>query len=398
MNIILFDEPTTKKNLLPFTFTRPAADIRIGILTIREKWEHLIKANYSYLTDLYLAQKFPSITTSENLYVNGSILPNAFLAETILNLKNEQVLEKEGVIIAFRGKIDSLEELKNIGSRENEKISYSRQVKGIKYVYDIFINNGEEIRSDFTLLTKGRTCRSVTDPHTITYNPNDIFIEENVSIRAAVLNAENGPIYIGKNAVIGEGSVIRGATAIGADTVLNLGTRIRGDTTIGPYCKVGGEISNSVIFGYSSKAHDGYLGNSVIGEWCNLGADTNTSNLKNNYKNVKIWNYNAESLKDTERQFCGLMMADHSKCSINTMFNTGTVVGVSANIFGGGFPPSFIPSFSWGGADGMTTYHFQQALDVMPKVFERRKKQLTDEDVLILKHIFDETEKYRKRS
>jgi UDP-N-acetylglucosamine diphosphorylase/glucosamine-1-phosphate N-acetyltransferase len=249
---------------------------------------------------------------------------------------------------------------------------------------------------DFMLLTRGRKSTLVADAHTAVYNPDDIFVEEGASIKSSVLNAETGPIYIGKNTEIGEGSIIRGATAICEGSVLNLGTRIRGDSTIGPFSKVGGEISNSVVFGYSSKSHDGFLGNSVVGEWCNIGADTNTSNLKNNYADVKIWNYAAERFVDTGRRFCGLMMGDHSKCGINTMFNTGTVVGVSANIFGSGFPRTFIPSFSWGGAHGMVTFQFNKALDVMPKVMERRKKTLDEEDVQILAHIFEITRKYRK--
>ncbi len=394
MNCILFDEPTTKINLLPFTFTRPVAEIRVGILTIKEKWGRSLQADYSYLTDSYLSKKFPSQKSKNNLYINGSILPNPLFIQALNCLKENQILKQDQIPLAFYGNLESLEELYPY-IEHFEKVSFPDELKAIHQVYDIFIQNGSVLRSDFELLTKGRKSNPIDDPHTAVYNKKDVFLEENVNIKCSILNAENGPIYIGENTEIGEGSIIKGNNSIGANTILNFGTRIKGDSTIGPYCKVGGEISNSVIFGYSSKAHDGFLGNSVIGEWCNLGADTNTSNLKNNYKNVKIWHYGAERFVDTGKQFCGLMMGDHSKCGINTMFNTGTVVGISSNIFGGGFPPSFIPSFSWGGSQGLTTYQFQKALEVMPKVFERRKKILTEEDVELLKHIFDVTEKYR---
>jgi len=394
MNIILFDEPTTKINLLPFTYTRPVAEIRIGILTIKEKWERWFRADYSFLTEPYLAKKFPAQKSSKNLNLNGSVLPNPLLVRALGSLKENQLLVKDQTPIAFYGDLESPGAL-NDSTDHLQKVPFSHDLIMVEHVYDIFIHNGSIIRSDFELLTNGRKSHPIADPHTVSYNKKNIFFEENVDIKSSILNAENGPIYIGANAAIGEGSIIRGNNAIGANTVLNFGTRIKGDSTIGPYCKVGGEISNSVIFGYSSKAHDGFLGNSVIGEWCNLGADTNTSNLKNNYKNVKIWNYGQDQFVDTGKQFCGLMMGDHSKCSINTMFNTGTIVGVSANIFGGGFPRTFIPSFSWGGFNGLTTYQFNKALEVMPKVFERRKKILTEEDVELLKHIFEVTEKYR---
>ena len=397
MNIILFDDPTTKRELLPFTYTRPISDIRIGILTIKEKWKKFLPGTYSYLTEYYLIEKFPSNKSAQNLFLNGCAVPNTKLVDAINALKVNQYLSANGTLLAFYGNIDSVEELHLIKASENfENVAFSYDLMTIQHVYDIFINNEQANRDDFTLLTKGRKSNEIEDPYTKIYNKKNIFIEENVSIKSAILNAERGPLYIGKNATICEGSIIRGATSIGENSIVSINARIVGDTTIGPYCKVGGEISNSVIFGYSSKAHDGFLGNSVIGEWCNLGADTNTSNLKNNYKDVRIWNYNADQFTNTGRQFCGLMMGDHSKCGINTMFNTGTVVGVSANIFGSGFPRTFIPSFSWGGAQGFSTYQFQRALDVMPKVYERRNKTLTEEDVTLYKHIFEVSKKYRQ--
>ena len=397
MNIILFDEPATKLDLLPFTFTRPVSEIRTGILTIKEKWEKMLPGDYSYLTDNYLSHNFPSHISNENVYINGCVLPGDSLIASIKALKKNQILVKDGIVIAFFGHVDTLEELDTLSLRKKcEEIDFPDELVTVEHVYDIFLKNRMANITDFKLLTKGRTSHEIEDPYTICYNRNDIFIEENVTFKSAILNAENGPIFIGAHTIIGEGSVIRGASSIGENSILNINARIVGDTTIGPHCKVGGEISNSVIFGYSSKSHDGFLGNAVIGEWCNLGADTNTSNLKNNYKDVRIWNYREEKFVDTGRQFCGLMMGDHSKCGINTMFNTGTMVGVCANIFGSGFPKAFIPSFSWGGADGFTTYEFDKAIEVLPKVLERRKKILSEKDVEILQHIFEVTKKYRK--
>jgi UDP-N-acetylglucosamine diphosphorylase/glucosamine-1-phosphate N-acetyltransferase len=397
MNIILFDNPSTKIDLLPFTFTRPVAHIRIGILTIAEKWEKQLPGDYSYLTEPYLQNKFLQHKTITNLYINGSYLPNPLLIAEIESLKENQLLSKGALPVAFYGDFDNPREIAYDGlTRTREVVELKSNCLSVSQVYDIFIRNRMALIDDFELLTRGRNSVPVEDTHTALYNPDDIFIEEGAIIKSAVLNAESGPIYIGKNAEIGEGAIVRGATAICEGSALNLGSRIRGDSTIGPFSKVGGEISNSVVFGYSSKAHDGFLGNSVVGEWCNIGADTNTSNLKNNYTDVKIWNYALERFVDTGRQFCGLMMGDHSKCGINTMFNTGTVVGVSANIFGSGFPRTFIPSFSWGGAHGKTTFQLDKALDAMQKVMDRRKKILTDEDVQIFEHIFEITKKFRK--
>ncbi|MCG8310535.1 MAG: GlmU family protein [Cytophagales bacterium] len=397
MNTILFDDPSTKKNLLPFTFTRPVSEIRVGALTIKEKWEKWLPASYSYLTEACLSKKFPTEKTADNLFLNGSVLPGEDLILALKSMKRSQMIVKGEMLIAFYGNIESVEELNSPAFyNKYEKSELKSEVASIQNVYDIFLKNEQANRDDFELLTKGKTSYDIEDPHTRIYNRQNIFVEENVSIKSAILNAEKGPIYIGKNAVISEGSIIRGATSIGENSIISINARIVGDSTIGPHCKVGGEISNSVIFGYSSKGHDGFIGNSVVGEWCNIGADTNTSNLKNNYKNVRIWNYLHEQYKDTGRQFCGLMMADHSKCGINTMFNTGTVVGVCSNIFGSGFPPAFIPSFSWGGAQGFDTYQFEKAMETVPKVLERRGKRLNEEDMELLNYIFKVSKKYRK--
>ena len=260
----------------------------------------------------------------------------------------------------------------------------------IRHLWDIFVENAEQIRADFSRITAGRTSEPITDPFTRCYAPENVFIEPGATIRAAILNAENGPIYIGRDATISEGSIVIGPFSLGEGSTVNWGGKMRANTTIGPYCKVGGEIGNSVFLGYSNKGHDGFLGNSVIGEWCNLGANVNNSNLKNDYSNVKIYSYATHQLEDTGRAFCGLTMGDYTKAGISTMFNTGTVVGVSVNVFGGGFQYKHIPSFSWGGAaDGFTTYRLDKALQVAAEAYGRRNRVFDDLDRNILKAIFD---------
>ncbi|GHA70516.1 GlmU family protein [Pontibacter akesuensis] len=395
MNIILFDAPAQRQNLLPLTFTRPVGQMRVGILTIAEKWAQYMGASVSCLTQPYLQQKYPLVFGTHNLYINGAVCPDEGLVAAIRALKEGEALYHNSTLIALNG--DNLE-LQDIDSLTGHSAS-GRQEYGscilINDVWDIFLQNGDQIRSDFKLLTNGRQSQPIGDKHTIVYNEENIFIEEGAQIRAAVLNAENGPIYIGKNAQVQEGSLIRGPFALCEESHVNMGAKMRGDVTVGPYSKVGGEVAASVIFGYSNKGHEGYLGNSVLGEWCNLGADTNTSNLKNNYAEVKIWNYAKGGFKNTGQQFCGLIMGDHSKCGINTMFNTGTVVGVSANIFGAGFPRNFIPSFSWGGAAGFETFQMRKVVEVAEKVMARRKLQFDEVEKSILAHIFEETKQYR---
>ncbi len=388
MNIVLYDEPAIRASLLPFTFTRPVADIRIGILKISEKWDKWLDTNTSFQTEDYLSTKFPKISTGDNLFINGAVCPNEQLVKAIKSLEEGEALRCNGEVLATRTSGDSMADSSN-------EIEYTGEVTVVRDSWDIFKCNASELKVDFELITKGRTSQKITDPHTIVYGVENIFIEEGASIRAAILNAEGGPIYIGKNAQVHEGAIIKGSFALCEGSHVNMGAKIKGDTTIGPYAKVGGEISNSVIFGYTNKGHDGFLGNSVIGEWCNLGADTNTSNLKNNYADVKIWNYEKDGFKNTGQMFCGLMMGDHAKCGINTMFNTGTVVGVGANIFGSGFPRNFIPSFSWGGAAGFTTFQMRKVYEVAAKVMERRGVAFDDQEKSILDHIFTSTGEYR---
>lgn len=388
MNYILFDD-YSRYNLLPFTFTRPVCEIRIGILTIREKWEKSLNAKVSFQTENYLSVKFPKVIAQENVYINAKICPNKELLDAISKLENKQALKTGNDLVAYRtNEMDIMHPETLLVTATEVPATYV----SVKNPWDIFSKNGEAIKQDFALIVHGRASRILSDTNTVIGNKADIFIEEGAVVEASILNAKSGPIYIGSDSEIMEGSVVRGPFALCEHSALKLATKVYGPTTIGPYSKVGGELNNSVIFGYSNKAHDGFLGNSVIGEWCNLGADTNNSNLKNNYGNVKLYNYKEEAMVDTGLQFCGLMMADHSKCGINTMFNTGTVVGVASNIFGGGFPPTHIPSFSWGGADGFEVYRLDKFFETAERVYNRRNMHLTSEEKDILREVFEITE------
>ena len=390
MNYILFDGPY-RNNLLPFTFTRPVADIRVGILTIRQKWESYLEYTTTTVTEDYLADKFPMVEMEENIMINASFLPNMEVVEVVKNLNHNQALFKGEDVIAFFAKEG--EEVSDFSTFE--AIEFEGEILKIEHTWDIFSKNGEAIAEDFSLITNGRKSEPI--PSTVnTVNPENIFIEKGATLNFATLNASAGPIYIGRDSEVMEGALVRGPLALCNNSTLKLGAKVYGPTTVGPHSKIGGEVSNSVIFGFSNKGHDGFLGNSVLGEWCNLGADTNNSNLKNNYAEVRLWDYNTEGFARTGLQFCGLMMGDHSKCGINTMFNTGTVVGVSANIFGSGFPRNFVPSFSWGGHSGFVTYKTNKAFEVAEVVMGRRKEEFTDLDKAILEHIFEETKQYRR--
>ena len=392
MNYILFDDHS-RIDLLPFTFTRPVCDLRAGILTLREKWEKLLEVHTSTFTQEYLSKKYPIKIETDNLFINGKICPNPLLIEEIKKLKNGQKLVDGNTILAMRISgahfIDELDKstIFNNTYVPNTKLNYN--YLKINFIYDLFKLNDELIKNDFELLTKGRKSANLSSSNTVLGDR--IFVEEGAKAECAVFNTKTGPVYLGKNSEVMEGSVIRGPFSLGDESTLKMSAKIYGATTIGPHSKVGGEVNNSVIFGYSNKAHDGFLGNSVIGEWCNIGADSNNSNLKNNYAEVKLWSYRSRSFTNTGLTFCGLFMGDHSKCGINTMFNTGTVVGVSANIFGDGFPRNYIPSFSWGGAAGFTTFSLQKAFEVAEKMMDRRGKKFDDTEKNIFKHIFEMT-------
>ena len=379
MQVNLFDPEQIRINLFPFTFTRPVAEIRVGILKISEKWQ-AYGLDVGFETADYLQKKYPSETTG--LKVNGALCPTPALLEAISGLNEGEKLVKGETLLAEHG-------------TANKEIAFDGEVRIIHQPWDIFANNREQIEADFEKITAGRTSAKIDDPHTIVYGAENLFIEEGAKIRASIINAEGGKVYIGKNAQVHEGSLIKGAFALCEGSHVNMGAKIKGDTTVGPYSKVGGEVSNSVIFGYSNKGHDGFLGNSVVGEWCNLGADTNTSNLKNNYAQVKLWSYSKGGFANTGLQFCGLMMGDHAKCGINTMLNTGTVVGVGSNIFGSGFPRNFVPSFSWGGASGFTTFQLRKFYDVAKAVMQRRGMEFDEVESDIIKAVFEQTGKYR---
>ncbi len=390
MNYILFDG-TVRNALLPFTFTRPVADIRVGILTIREKWEKYLGTTTTTLTEEYLSVKYPMVEMEQNVMINASFLPNDVLSEMVRNLERKQAVFYNGDVVAFYSE-DTQEE---IDFDSYDITEYDGDCLRIENTWDIFSKNDAAIREDFDLLTDGRKSQQIPKSVNV-ISAENIFIEEGAKLEFVTLNASTGPIYIGKDAEIMEGSVIRGPFALCEGAQVKLATKVYGATTVGPHSRIGGEVNNSVLFGYSNKGHDGFLGNSVLGEWCNIGADSNNSNLKNNYEGVKLWSYETGGFEKTGLQFCGLMMGDHSKCGINTMFNTGTVVGVSANIFGSGFPRNFIPSFSWGGAAGFTTYITKKAFETARIVMSRRHVDFDEKEAAILEHVFEETKKWRK--
>ena len=393
MAIILFDD-NAHQTLLPLTFTRPVADLRIGILTIAEKWEKYLNLSASYHTQPWLQGKFPLNIEQENIFIFGGVCPDEYLLDAITKLQNGEALKYADQLLAIKlnaadaESFDPKTDFLSVTVLENTPVI-------IRFPEDIFRKNDIELRKDYTLLTKGRTSANI-DPTNIIIG-NDFFAEEGAIAHCSTFNTTNGPIYLSAKTEVWEGTHIRGAFAICENSQVKMGSKIYGATTVGPYCRVGGEINNAVIWGYSSKGHEGYLGNAVLGEWCNIGADTNNSNLKNNYDGVKLWDYNTQRFRKTGLQFCGLIMADHAKCAINTMFNTGTVVGVSANIFGAGFPRNFVPDFSWGGAQGYEVYSIKKMFETAERVFARRDhRRFDDNEKQILQKVFELTEEFRR--
>lgn len=384
MNYILFDDQKVRRNLLPLTFTRPVAEIRFGINTMREKWERILGAKTSSLTEDYLLKKFPVVKGNNNILINSSVCPSEKLLAQIKALGTNQALVGDVKVIAMNLSGDNLDAMDTSDAVE---VKLDSETTCINNVWDLFSKLDITINNDFKCITKGRKSQPVSSTnHIIGDNP--IFIEEGATVEFAFLNTTNGPIYIGKDAEVMESAVIRGPFALGEHSVVRAGAKIYGPTSVGPHSKVGGEISNSLIIGYSNKAHDGFIGNSVIGEWCNLGAGTNISNLKNTYDTVRIWSHHQETFVNTGLQFCGLIMGDHSKTSINTMLNTGTVVGVSSNLFGSGFPRQFVNSFSWGGFNGLKKYNLKKAIEVAAVVYARRDKEFDDVEKDILRNVY----------
>jgi len=389
MNYILFDD-YSRNNLLPLTFTRPVCDIRFGILTIREKWEKMMGIVTSTLTEEFLSEKFPIIKGASNILINGSICPTPTLIEEIRNLMPNEAIIGTDSIIALHVLADDLDKIGE-GDTEGiiEKATRSEVIK-ISYPWDLLSQNHIAIVNDFNLLTAGRVSEPIPDWVKVTV-PENVFIEKGAQLENIILNASEGPIYIGENVHLMDGARLRGAVALIDSAVVKMGTNIYGATTIGPHVKVGGEIENSILLAYSNKPHHGYLGHSVIGKWCNLAAGTTVANLNNTYRNVRAWNYSQERFIDTGMQFLGLIMGDHSKTGINTMFNTGSVVGVNSNIFGSGYQRNFVPSFVWGGPTGFNSYDINKALEVASYVYKRRGLDFDQSERNLLTNVYNMT-------
>ena len=402
MKIVLFDQH--RQALLPFSYTRPVGEIRVGIDTISKKWERLTGAVPGCITHSTLSAKFEACDSDEIVAVRANLLPDKELLVAIENLNDDQQLHCNGLLAAVRLKNEEIDALREkIGKAEKlvewpgrKPVYHEYNTLEITRPYQIFKLNGEAIKRDIRQITKG--YRTLDPDPSNKIMGDELYIEEGAKVRHAIINTETGPVYIARGAEVMEGSIIRGPFAMCENSVLKLGAKVYGPTTLGPYCKVGGEVNNSVLFGYSNKGHDGFLGNSVIGEWCNIGADTNTSNLKNNYGEIKVWDYHSDEMKNTGLQFHGLLMGDHSKCGINTMFNTGTTVGVAANIFGADFPPKFIPSFSWGGSGGLEENQLEKVFEAAERMMERRDVPLSEKDRQILQSVFESSAKYRKQA
>ncbi|MDT8347709.1 MAG: GlmU family protein [Flavobacteriaceae bacterium] len=390
MTILLSDFGLWNK-FLPLSYTRPLAEMRCGMMSFKERWELALNTPCFYHTEVYLSKKYRCPNPKDVLVLKASCLATEKLAQAVLSLSLNEALYADETLIAYRQS-----SIADFEAATFKSIYFNEPVEQIRAPWELFTKNRVFLEHDFNLKTNAQNTQSIPD-FVQAINPDEIFIHPKANLNPCILNASLGPIYIDEDAEIMDGSLVRGPFYLGKSSVLKMGAKIYGATSIGPHSKVGGEVNNSIIFGYSNKAHDGFLGNAVIGEWCNLGADTNNSNLKNNYDIVKLWDYTTERFSSTGLQFCGLIMGDHSKCGINTMFNTGTVVGVSANIFGAGFPRNFIPSFSWGGAAGTITYKFEKAIEVAEKVMQRRNLQLDQQSLEILKEIFNRSEKFRRK-
>lgn len=398
LNIILFDSDA-RDQLLPLTATRPMGELRLGILTLREKWEKMLNGSVSYITQEYLHEKYPIHIEEENLIINAGLIPTAQLCERIKQLALNEALLHNGDLVAARlneARFESLIEDEEVSELQGTEIGPGVPLQFINHLWELTRLNDQAIRDDFALLTKGRKSQPLPESNQVIGAAAQIFLEEGVKIECCILNTTGGPIYIGAKTEVMEGSKLRGPIALGAGCIVKMDAKIYGPATFGPGCRVGGEITRSILMANANKAHDGYLGDSVIGEWCNLGADTNNSNLKNNYSEVKLWNYTSERFEKTGEQFVGLIMGDHSKCAINTMFNTGTVVGVAANVFGAGFPRNFVPDFSWGGPDSpYRTHKFSDACETATIVMARRNQAFTELEKAIFYHIYDQTARFR---
>jgi len=384
INYVLFDGVYHQK-LKPLTLTRPVADLRVGIFKIHEKWEHLLGEKVGIRTKDYLGKSYNSFNDNAGVGISGALIPNPELCDAINTLKEKTIMMKEGKVLAIKPLPLESSDVNN--ELEGYKIvQYTSEISMIEKPMDIFKLNGAQIEMDLKFYIKNKDLNTNLESGNLIIGDR-VYIEHGAKVMGATLNSSDGPIYISKGAEVMEGSNLRGPLIIMENSVIKMGSKIYGSTTIGPFCKIGGELSNVVFQGYSNKAHDGFMGNSVIGYWCNFGADTNTSNLKNNYGIVKSWSYETASYESTETQYCGLIAGDHSKSSINTMFNTGSVLGAFVNVFDGGFPPKFIPSFSWGNKEKMKIYKFEKAMEVAENVMSRRGVALDEESIKIYKTI-----------
>lgn len=389
MNYTLFDSET-RNQLLPFTHTRPVADIRCGIMTMRERWELLLGQPTTTLCPAYMQSVFPKGNNDATTYIEASIFASKDLVEAIKALNDNEKLVHNAIVIAAKMSHSSKINFDNFSDsiKDYKTIPFNEKIKNLSKIWDIFMQNDTALKTDFELMTAGKTTQPIPE-YVSTISPENVFIEVGAVLNPCIINASKGPIYIAAHAEVMEGCMLRGPIALGKNAVLKMGAKVYGATTIGEGCKVGGEVSNVVFFANSNKGHDGFLGNAVIGEWCNLGADTNCSNLKNNYDTVKVWSEHENKLVSTGLQFCGLMMGDHSKSGINTMFNTGTVVGVSSNIFGSSFPDKFVPSFSWGAAEETTIYQFDKAMETANRMMERRGISMSKAELKMYQYLFD---------
>lgn len=386
MQIVLFEDHLWSR-FLPLVYTRPVGDLRMGMMTMAQRYAHLFTTDVVHDTRISLRTIFEEASAQLQLHVNARLFPTDSLLHELKSMKPGDVLKKGETVLARYSD--------NLGNQNEHVLASKAELQWIERITDLFSLNAMAMSFDFELMPKNNAIDSLHSSNAIIGNPELLFVHETAKVYASTLNTLDGPIYIDAGAEVMEGSHIRGGFYLGEHASLKLGTKIYGATTIGPQCKVGGEVSNSIFYGHSNKAHDGFVGNSLIGEWCNLGADTNTSNLKNNYSNVSIWSYDKADFADTGLTFCGLIMGDHSKCGINTMFNTGTVAGVNANIFGGGFPDKHIPSFSWGGPEGWEEYDPEKAFATIHKVMQRRSQNLTDSMRALLVYIYEETASHR---
>ena len=399
-NIVLFDLPGVHDQLLPLSYTRPVADFVLGTSTLREKWEEMMPGDYSYFTAPYLSEKYPMKEADDTLFIASNIVAAPELAAALGTLPADAALtarntEGDEVLVAFRGTPGAFRGIIGREGVEMNVMHFDSRVTEVRRLTDIFRLNGRQIEDDFQRLCPDREGQPIHRSNIVIGSPELIFIESGAVVEGVVLNASHGPIYIGRDVEVMEGSCLRGPIALLEHATVNMGTKIYPGTTIGPWCKVGGELNNVVMFGYSNKAHDGFLGNAVIGQWCNLGAGCVASNLKNDYTEIKLWNYPAHRFLRTGLQFCGLIMADHSKAGINTMFNTATVVGVGVNIHGSGFPRNFVASFQEGGAAGFNDVPMEKFFSIAESMMARRGKALTDAEVRIFNDIRRQAENYK---